>query len=362
MGRRRTSEHGKKSGLPWFKLRNDVATHPKVQDLAALLKMDRHAALGLWVEVLCYASKYAPTGKVTNGARTARAVIADGALSARERDPVVDAMLRVGMLEELGNGGLEVHDWWQEQGPHVARAWSDAEDKRALREAQTKAKEEGIRRAPNSRRSRAESAFGANLSPSPSPSISPPTFLSDDGAATNGEPSGGAVPLTEADFFVPTTTSPGPLGESRAESRDKRGGGGEGKRGRKVVDLPFRSKLIDTPEDELDADRADHCLELLQRYRTQAFTRAQLARENLTVDLASRFIDRHTEWKGQGYSGAHICNAFIAYLKDEGPEAKPFSLHSWMLPVFLTDGVSLPRLLAARAGHNTIAGRRRRHL
>lgn len=351
MGRRRTSEKGRRSGLPWFKVRNDIANHPKIADLAALIAelkpSPRHMALGFLVEVFCHASKYAPTGEIPNGARTAHAVLANVFGSATDSAPnwdaVVDAMVRVNLLEDYGDDGLEVHDWWQEQGPHIERAWKDAEQKRKDRD-ETKGK---IRRAPNPRRSRDESANNART------------------PALEGE--------GEVDGEVNTSSSfPPPDDEPPRGARKAKRGGGEGRpspsangsaaprtarpagTAAKVVALPLRSKLLDIPEVELDPSRPDHCHELLQRYRVAAFQNDK-AREAFSLEDYSRFVSWHIRWMATGLTGWDIANGYLLYLRDDA-----FKRHAWALKVWMTDGVCEQRMRAAASGDNALTRRGRR--
>jgi hypothetical protein len=201
---------------------------------------------------------------------------------------------------------------------------------------------------------------------------SAPVASSADGRTATRGPVGVAVPHEPNDFQ--TSSSPFPPPEDkppRGPRKAKRGGGGEkgpGSREKapaprvarpagtaaKVVALPLRSKLLDIPEADLDPNRADHCLELFQRYRMAALRNGPKAREPVTIDHASQFVGWHIRWKEAGFTGWDMANAYLLYLSSDGDEKRPFKRHDWCLRVWMTDGICEQRLRAAASGENAL--------
>lgn len=140
--------------LPWYRVRHDILDHPKLGDLQAIL--GDPLADAYYHRLLAFCAKYAARGRLADGARTARAQLAAGVRWTRDPDLIVDAMIRVGLIEEPSAGVLEIHDWWEEQGPIVEKAERDAERKRTLRKSDSP-----TRRAPGARPARAKNAAGA---------------------------------------------------------------------------------------------------------------------------------------------------------------------------------------------------------
>jgi len=137
------------SGLSWFRVDNDVVDHPKVHELAALLK-DPNAGWYL-IRLWSWTMRYAARGRLQNGAGTALEHACGWRGPSGE---LLHALLKVGFLDRVVENGtdlLEVHDWSRSQGKAVEKAEHDAERKRAARE----------RRADGAGTARAEAADSA---------------------------------------------------------------------------------------------------------------------------------------------------------------------------------------------------------
>lgn len=115
--------------LPWFRVDVDLVGHPKVYALAEALGVSDNEALGVIVRLWAYTMRYAARGRLAPGARPAL----ERACLVRGQPEVVPQLVRSGWLDELGDGGWEVHDWDEHQGAAVAKAEKDAERKRERR-------------------------------------------------------------------------------------------------------------------------------------------------------------------------------------------------------------------------------------
>ncbi|MFA5943154.1 MAG: hypothetical protein WC876_01670 [Candidatus Thermoplasmatota archaeon] len=115
-------------GFDWFRVDSALTDHPKVLRLAADLK-DPNAGWYI-IRLWSWLSRYAPRGRLRDDLQAA----AESAAGWRgEPRGLLNALLRVGMMEEDADGTLEAHDWWEKQGPLVEKANKDAARQRKRR-------------------------------------------------------------------------------------------------------------------------------------------------------------------------------------------------------------------------------------
>lgn len=132
--------------LSWHKVENDWADHPKVRDLIAVLGL--HYGDVYVARAWGWMGKFAPSGLIPDGARTARAKLEEAARWSGAAGVLADALVRVGLFDEVKNG-LVCHDWDEVQGAFIRKSEMDAQRKRELRAARS----ETERRANGARRS-----------------------------------------------------------------------------------------------------------------------------------------------------------------------------------------------------------------
>ena len=86
--------------MPWTKLSDDFASHPKVLALG----QDAPHALSVWVAGACYASRYLTEGFLPDAAVQGPGLTTDEARAAAAQ------LVRVGLWEPA-DGGYRVHDF-----------------------------------------------------------------------------------------------------------------------------------------------------------------------------------------------------------------------------------------------------------
>lgn len=116
--------------MSWTKLEHRTPRHPKILRLAAELAIARNEARGLCMSLWCAVAQDCPDGRL--GDRTA-AEVAYLADYDRDPEPLLDAMLRLGLLDRAEDGSLWVHDWMDYAG-----AWREAQRSRDRRSARTR--------------------------------------------------------------------------------------------------------------------------------------------------------------------------------------------------------------------------------
>lgn len=116
--------------LAWFRVDNSMVDHPKVEALGA--KLGQPNAGWYIIRLWAWTMRYAPSGNLTTVARLSVERACDWRGTVGE---LIAAMLEVGVLEDLGDGSLEVHDWEHHQGGAVAKAQKDAERQKAARDS-----------------------------------------------------------------------------------------------------------------------------------------------------------------------------------------------------------------------------------
>lgn len=136
------SDMPKKEGrsLPWFRVDNDFAAHPKTYALCEELG-DPNAGMYV-IRLWTHTMRYAARGRLGDGARTALERACEWRGQSGE---LVAALLKTGWLVETENGA-EVHDWDEHQGAAVAKAQKDADRKRDERKRRADGAETARRR------------------------------------------------------------------------------------------------------------------------------------------------------------------------------------------------------------------------
>jgi hypothetical protein len=119
------------AGLPWFKVRTDLARHPKTRKLGLLLKNREAVAFPLRLFTYC------ADGRIAGG-ELAIDVLEEALEWRGTRGELVQALLDCGEPGEPGflepvDGGYLVHDWEEENAAIVAKFQRDAKKPRGNR-------------------------------------------------------------------------------------------------------------------------------------------------------------------------------------------------------------------------------------
>lgn len=119
--------------MPWFEAHDTMARHPKTLKLARLLGVDRRYAVGLLHDLFSW-GLYAATknGALPGLAASDIAQAMDWPI--KKTDTLVNALLEAGYLEESGEGGFVIHDWYDYAGKLFERREKDREKMRRYRE------------------------------------------------------------------------------------------------------------------------------------------------------------------------------------------------------------------------------------
>lgn len=142
----------------WFRLDADMVDHPKTWQLATIL----NEPLAGWyvIRLFSWLSRYAARGRLAPGL----APHLEQSCGWRgEPGKLTSALVESGWLDQLDDGTLEAHDWWEKQKALVEKAEKDSARKRdaraAARASQTDVTQTGAR--PSAGQSADKKAAGA---------------------------------------------------------------------------------------------------------------------------------------------------------------------------------------------------------
>lgn len=142
-------------GLPWISVKTNLPTHRKSFELGVRLQDTR--AWCYLVQLWCWAAENEPTGKLSGDRRASVAEHFAGWTG--EPGKFVAEAIAVGFMDDDGDT-LELHDWDEHQGAHIAKAERDAD---RIRKKRAELRKEQ-RRASVARQSHDDSAIVARAS------------------------------------------------------------------------------------------------------------------------------------------------------------------------------------------------------
>ena len=112
----------------WIRFDTTLTRHPKVIRLAAHLDIPRHQAIGILCELWSFAINYAEDGDLSQFSD------AEISYALEQNGNTVKALVAAGFIEEDGNGGRHLHDWYEYQGVLINRRAENAKKQKRYRE------------------------------------------------------------------------------------------------------------------------------------------------------------------------------------------------------------------------------------
>ena len=112
----------------WIRFDTTLTRHPKVIRLATQLGVPRHQAIGILCELWSFAINYAEDGDLSQFSD------AEISYALEQNGNTVKALVAAGFIEEDGNGGRHLHDWYEYQGVLIARRAENAKKQKRYRE------------------------------------------------------------------------------------------------------------------------------------------------------------------------------------------------------------------------------------
>jgi hypothetical protein len=98
--------------VDWIRINTGLNRHPKVCKLARRLKVSRHEALGLVVELFCWVGQVKESGELSGMDPEDLAI---GCRWEGDPDAFIAALVSCGLLD-VTETGHKVHDWMEYQG------------------------------------------------------------------------------------------------------------------------------------------------------------------------------------------------------------------------------------------------------
>lgn len=113
--------------VTWFGMDCNIFTNPKVLDFAGMLKLDVDTAVGKLGRLYGWAALSGnETGNISHLPAEEIAAIMRWK---KKAETLVAALLRSGLLDELEDGGLGIHDWDELNGNFLQKKRKDRERK-----------------------------------------------------------------------------------------------------------------------------------------------------------------------------------------------------------------------------------------